>query len=152
VTDAPSPDYDASDPVAENNARRDQARWQREDAETVRRLLSHKNGRAWFHRQLAKCHIYATPFSPGDPHTTFFQLGQENIGKQMMMEAIGACPDLYLAMLAEAKSEEERIAAAAVDVEKKRQEEYDAAVKTQGFELAPPPGWPGHVPPVKPQE
>jgi hypothetical protein len=55
-------------------------------------------------------------------------------------------------MRAEAKREEERIAAAAVDGEKKRQEEYDAAAKTQGFELAPPPGWPGHVPPVKPDE
>lgn len=148
IDDGLHADYDATDPVAENNARRDEARRQREDAETVKRLLSHKNGRAWFYRQLTKCHIYDTPFAPGDPTTTFFQMGQENIGKQLMMQAINVCPDFYLTMLAEANKEEERIAAMRADEDKKRQDEEDAAVRTQGFNLPPPPGWPGHVPPA----
>jgi hypothetical protein len=141
--------YDAADPVAENNARRDEARRQREDAETVKRLLSHQNGRAWFYRKLCRCHIYDTPFAPGQPETTFFQMGQENIGKLMMMEAIDACPDLYLTMLAEARKEEERIAALRLDEEKKRQGEEDAMARLN-LDLPPPPGWPGHVPPGKP--
>jgi hypothetical protein len=148
----PGDGYDATDAVAENNARRDEVRRQREDAETVKRLLMHKNGRAWFYRQLCKCHIYDTPFMPGDPHTTFFQLGQENIGKLMMMEAINACSDLYLTMLAEARKEEERIAALAGDAQKNREAEYDAGVRAQGLDLPPPAGWPRHVPPAKPDQ
>jgi hypothetical protein len=144
-------DYDAADPVAENNARRDVARQQREDADTVRRLLSHRNGRAWFHRLLARCHIYGTPFSPGEPDTTNFRLGEENVGKVLMYEALAACPEQYLAMIAEARKEDERVAAVRADEEKKRQGEDEAAVRTQGFDLAPPAGWSGHVPPVRPE-
>ncbi len=151
IDDGLHADYDATDPVAENNARRDDARRQREDAETITRLLKHKNGRAWFHRKLAKCHIYDTPFSPGDIHETVFRLGQEDVGKRMMLEAVNACPDLYMMMLAEARQEEERLAALVIDEQKKREAEEDAAVRTQGLDLAPPPGWPGHVPPAKPQ-
>lgn len=151
MTDALSPDYDASDPVAENNARRDETRRQRDDAETVRRLLSHRNGRAWLYRVLERCHIYGTPFTAGEPDTTAFRLGEENIGKQMMMLAIDVCPDLYLTMLAEAKKEEERVAIVRADEEKKRQGEEDAGVRTQGFDLPAPEGWPGHAPAVKPE-
>lgn len=148
---SPGDSYDASDPVAENNAHRDEKRKQREDLETVKRLLSHKSGRAWFHRLLSRCHIYDTPFQPGQPETTFFQMGQENIGKQMMMEAINACPDLYLLMLAEARKEEERLSGIRMDEEKKRQGEDEAAIRTQGFDLPPPARWSGHVPPPKPE-
>jgi len=143
MTDGLSEQYDASDPRAENNAHRDQVRKQREDADTVRRLLNHKNGRAWFHRQLTKCHIYDTPFVSGQPETTFFQMGQENIGKQMMMEAIYGCPELYMKMLAEAREEEQRTANVREEEEKKRQGEDETAVRTQGFDLPPPVGWPG---------
>jgi hypothetical protein len=135
--------YDASDETAENNAKRDEARKQREDHETLKRLLSHKNGRAWFYRVLEKCHIYGTPFMPGEAETTFFRLGQEDVGKRMMLEAVYACPDLYMTMLAEARKEEERVAGLRADEEKKRKGDEDIALRTQGFELPPPPGWEG---------
>jgi hypothetical protein len=143
--------YDAADPVAENNARRDEARHKREDAETVRRLMSHKNGRAWFHRVLSACHIYGTPFTPGEPDTTNFRLGEENIGKRLMYEALYACSDLYLTMLDEARREEERVAAVRAEEEKKRRGEEDAGVAMQGIDLPPPEGWPGHMPSAKPE-
>lgn len=135
MTDA---SYDASDETAENNAKRDEARKQREDNETLKRLLSHKNGRAWFYRILENCHIYATPFSPGEIHDTIFRLGQEDIGKRMMLSAVYACPDLYMVMLAEARKEDERIAGLRADEEKKRNTEDDVALRTQGFELPDP--------------
>lgn len=144
MTDA---SYDASDETAENNAKRDEARKQREDEETLKRLLSHKSGRAWFYRKLERCHIYGTPFQPGEIHETVFRLGQEDIGKRLMLEAVYACPDLYMTMLAEARKEQERIAGLRADEEKKRRAEDDVALRTQGFELPPPPGFPGHVPP-----
>jgi len=151
MTDIPIPDYDATDETAENNARRDEARRKREDAETVKRLMSHKNGRAWVYRFLDKCHIHNTPFVPGDPYTSAFHAGEENAGKRLFHDVIDACADLYLVMLAEAKKEEERLAAAAIDTDKTRQAEHDAAVQTQGFVLPPPEGWPGHMPQPKPE-
>jgi len=143
MTDAISEQYDASDPRAENNQRSDQARKAREDAETLRAILSHKARRAWFYRQLVRCHIYDTPFVPGQDNTTFFQMGQENIGKQMMMEAINSCPELYMTMLKEAREEEQRIGNVREEEEKKRQGEDETAVRTQGLDLPPPVGWPG---------
>jgi hypothetical protein len=149
--DGPFSDLDPAAEVAENNARRDEKRREREDAETLRVLLKHKNGRAWFFRLLTRCHIYGTPFEPGQPDTTAFKLGEENIGRKLMYDALDACPDLYLTMRAEARQAEEAAAAAEADAEKKAEPEYNAGVQKQGFELPPPPGWPGHVPPVKPE-
>lgn len=148
MTDA---SYDASDETAENNAKRDEARKQREDTETLKRLLSHRNGRAWFYRILENYHIYGTPFSPGDIHNVVFRLGQEDIGKRMMLSAVYACPDLYMVMLAEARKEDERIAGLRADEEKKRNADEEIAIRDQGHHLPPPPGFPGHVPPAKPE-
>lgn len=135
--------FDAGDPVAENNANRDEARRQREDAETVRRLMSHRNGRAWLFRLLERCHIYTSPFSPGQPDTTAFALGEQNIGLRLL-EAAQAFPDLYMTMLAEARREDERVAGLRMDEERKRQGEENIAVQMQGFDLPPPDGRPGH--------
>jgi len=152
MADIPFADYDASDPVAENNAHRDEVRRRREDGEQIRHILSHPKGRTWFYRILNSCHIYTTPFVPDQPETTFFEMGKEYVGKQMMMQAITSCADLYLKMLAEADAEEKRLAGIHADEEKKRQGENDAGLAKQGFDLAPPAGWPGHVPPLKPEE
>lgn len=135
--------YDATDQSAENNARRDELRRQRLDAQVVNRILRDKNGRDWLYRKLVKCHIYGTSFEPGQPDTTAFKLGQENIGKQLMLEAINAAPDAYMLMLAEQKAEAERLDQVRRDEEKKRSGDDDAAIRTQGFEITPPVGWPG---------
>jgi len=145
VTDGIPDQYDASDPRAENNAHRDQVRKLREDADTVRRLMSHKNGRAWMQRKLGRSHIYASPFDSEHPDTNsvMFRLGEENIGRQLLKEVTEACPDLYLKMLSEAREEEQRTANVREEEEKKRQGEDEASVRTQGFDLPPPVGWPG---------
>jgi len=135
--------FDAGDPVAENNAHRDEARREREDAETLRRLMGHRNGRAWLYRVLERCHIYASSFTPGEPETTFFRMGEENIGKQMMMAAMAAAPDLYMQMLAEARREDERVAAVRAEEDKKRSDDNAVAVAMQGFDLPRPQGWTG---------
>ena len=135
--------YDAADPVAENNARRDEARRRREDAQTIRRLMVDVSGRAWLYRILERCHIYASAFAPGEPETTFFRMGEENIGKQMMMAAMAAAPDLYMQMLAEARKQEEHAAITSADEEGKRSENA-TAVAMQGFDLPAPEGWPDH--------
>jgi hypothetical protein len=136
--------FDAADPVAESNAHRDELRRQREDAQTLRQLMAHRNGRAWLYRILERCHIYASAFAPGEPETTFFRMGEENIGKQMMMAAMAAAPDLYMEMLAEARKEDERIALLHADEDKKRSGDDATALALQGFDLPAPKGWPGN--------
>ena len=152
MTDTPT--FDATDPAAENNARRDQERIAREDAETIRRLLSHRNGRAWFHRQLSVCNIFGTSYIPGGEdgrRATDFALGQENVGKQWMYAAIEAAPDLYMKMISEQKEEDGRIAEVRKKEERTRQGEEDIELSTQGFHLPPPAGYPGGPPLPKPE-
>ncbi len=153
MSDDLSEPYDATDPRAESNARRDEKRRQTQDADVVRRILSHANGRSWYYRQLVRCHIYSSPFEPGQPDTTAFRLGEENIGKQWMLAAIDAASDFYMIMLKEQKAEEARLESVRYDEEKKRQGDDDTAIRTQGFEVTPPVGWEGGPSePPKPRE
>lgn len=124
--------------VADNNARRNEARRQREDAEIVRRLMADKNGRAWMHRLLDQCQIRGAPFIPGQPDTTAFRLGKQSIG-WFLMDACEAFPDLYMMMLAEARQEEQREAALTAADERERQRVE--SVIPQQDDLPAPPGW-----------
>lgn len=100
--------YDATDPVAENNLRRDDVRRDRQDKDVLRKLMHGREGRSWLYRKLESCHIYSSTFSPGQPDLTAFQLGEENIGKRLMLEAQNASVDLYMQMIREQQEEERR--------------------------------------------
>jgi hypothetical protein len=142
--------YDATDPVAEQNAKRDEARKVRENAQVMQSILHTKPGRAWLNDILENCHIFSTPFVPGQPDTTAFAMGEENIGKRLMMAAIDADASGYMKMLAERKAEEQRQQEVRNREEAKRQkqsEEDSVAFKMQGFDL-PAPGT--EMPPLVP--
>lgn len=136
---------DASDLAAEDNARRDEARRSRNDADVVRRIMSHRNGRDWFFRQLTRCNIYRSSFVPGQPDVTAFELGQENIGKQLMLAAIDASADLYMKMLTEQKEEETRLRDVRRGERKSREAEDNIGVRMQGFDLPAPTGFDGAI-------
>ncbi len=117
-TDLPVETFDASDPAAEDNAKRDAARVARQDADVIRKLLHDKDGRAWFYRHLQSCHIFGagrsgpvegSTFAPGQSDVTAYRLGEENIGKRLMMQAMDASPDLYLLMIKEQRAEDKRL-------------------------------------------
>lgn len=137
-------DYDATDEVAENNAGRDQARYRRDDVTSVRKWMSSPKGRAFVYRFLQRCHIHSTTFTP-DPYVTAFNAGREDAGRYLLHLVFEACPDLYLAMLKEARAEEDRIIAQRQADFAKREEAETAALFTQGLDLPPPKGFPGHV-------
>lgn len=151
--ETPVETFDATDPAAEDNARREAARRDRESADVIRHLLHRKEARAWFYRLLTDCHIYGagrsgpvegTSFVPGSSDVTFYQLGEENIGKRLMMEAMNASPDLYLLMIKEQRDEGKRLD----EVRRKERvnrEREDAPVNPQDFtpDLPPPAGFPG---------
>ena len=144
---------DAADEIQENNLRSEQARLKREDADVIRGLMHSKNGRSWLYRFLERCHIYGETFRGEETHVSAFCQGQENVGKQLMLEVIDASGDLYITMMREQREQESRLAKEA----KKRADKAEGrgepplTPSAQGPDLAPPPGWPGHKPPVKPE-
>ena len=134
-----SDSYDASDPVAENNLRRDARRIDRQDKDVLRKLMHTPEGRSWLYRKLETCHIYSSTFSAGQSDVTAFQLGEENIGKRLMLECQAASVDLYMKMIKE-RQEWEREQDVQREKEGKRREDLDRAPTVDELmpELPPP--------------
>jgi hypothetical protein len=140
---------DAIDEVQANNQSTEQARRKREDADVIRKLLHDKNGRAWLYRLLERCHIYEHSFFGEETHTTAYRLGEENIGKRLMLEVIDASGDLYITMIREQKEDEARLAKLARKAADKAEGRGEPPLtpSAQMPDLPPPPGWPGYKPP-----
>ena len=138
--------FDAADPVAEDNARHEQAMRRREDRDTFRRLMGDKSGRAFVFRLLDECHMRwdrRTPFQPGQPDATAYFLGMQAIG-HYVMTFCEAVPDLYMQMLAEARNEDERVALVRSEEDRKRSDDNAAGIAMQGFDLPDPKNQPRH--------
>lgn len=145
--------FDAADPAAIDNAKREEKRREREDADVLRIIMHTKQGRAWLYRRLESCHIYTSTFQPGQPDVTAFALGEENVGKKLMVDAIAASPDLYMTMIKEQRDEEKRLDAVRRTERKNREQRDPAASMTPDLvpHLPPPAGYPGG-PPLPPQQ
>lgn len=116
--------YNAGDEVAENNARKEAVRLARNDADVLRKLMNDKGGRAWLYRQLEACHIFGNPVAqvdnaPADVPMTFFNLGNQNYGKQLWLAAQAASVDLYMKMIKEQHEEQNRREAVMADQNEK---------------------------------
>ena len=113
----------------------------------MRKLLADKNGRAWLYRFLDSCHINNTPFAAGQPDVTAFHLGEENVGKRVLMQAMTASTDLYMKMITE-QQEEERRRAEVRRKERQNREERDGPIDVAAMvaPLPPPAGYPGGPP------
>lgn len=151
MTTEDRPSYDASDPETERHARSEETRRRRADADVLRKLMFTREGRDWLYRRLESCDIYGNSFVPGEPDTTAFRLGQQNIGKQLMVEAIDASADLYVKMVNEQKEEEKRLAKVMRDLEERKKTEggfVEDEPMPSPFtvpDLPPPEGWTGPV-------
>lgn len=146
--------FDASDQAATDNASRDAAAKARADADQLRKIMHDKPGRAWLYRFLERCNIYGDSFTPGQPDVTAFKLGNENIGRQLMLAAMDASTDLYVKMVNEQREEERRLDEVRRK-ERKNREERDGPVdvSTLVAPLPPPAGYPGGPPlPKKPKD
>ena len=51
---------------------------------------------------MGKCFIHGNPVVQGDPHATYFNLGQQNIGK-LILQDVQEFSELYILMVKEAK-------------------------------------------------
>lgn len=95
--------YNAADPKQVNNARKKAAKNLADRLRMVEAVMQQPEGRRWIFDFLQFCHIYGNPVVSGDPHMTYFNLGQENIGKRLLADVVAAAPSEYLAMLEENK-------------------------------------------------
>lgn len=136
---------DTTNPIVENNLRREDERRARNDLDVMVLLLTTRARRSWLYRKIESCDIYGANFAGEETHLTAFRLGKTEIGKRLVEEAMIASPDGYMKMLQEAREDEARRTqmmregAAALDPPRAEQ---------QGPELPPPAGWPGHVAPA----
>lgn len=136
--------YDAADEAVEQHASRDQARYRHDDVVSMRKWMSSPKGRAFVWRFLQRCHLNSTVFTP-DPYVTAFHAGQEDAGRYVLHLVLEACSDLYLVMVREARSEEDRVTAGRQEEAHRRQEAETMALYDQGSPLPAPRGFPGHV-------
>lgn len=145
--DLPHETFDATDPAAEANAKRDAARRERNDLDVLRSVMHTKQGRDWLYRFLDSCHINNTPFAPGQPDVTAFHLGEENVGRKLLMIAMAASVDLYMKMIKEQQEEEARLNEVRRK-ERTNREERDGPVDVSALvaPLPPPAGYPGGPP------
>lgn len=145
ASDLPTETFDAADPAAIDNANREEKRKAREDADVLRLIMHSKQGRAWLYRQLERCNIYGETFSPGQADVTAFKLGQENVGKQLMLACMDASSALYIKMIDEQKEEQKRLDEVRRTERKNREAEDPAASPSMEFvkDLPPPAGYPG---------
>lgn len=149
IDDVLPPAFDATDPAAENNARRDLERAARDDADVLRTIMATKKGRAFILRQLDRCAINSpAKFVRGEPDATAHNLGRESYGLELLKDVMGASVDLYMTAIKEAQEEERR----KVEVRRaeiKRQQEADRPLTAEDMvgDLPPPKGYPGYVPP-----
>ncbi len=104
--------YDASDPVAFDNAAKEKARRERQDDDTMRVWMNHPNGRELLYRFVFEvCHMGATYLATdntgrSDTHRTYCDLGERNMGA-WLDERLRRHPELYMKMLQEAEIERE---------------------------------------------
>jgi hypothetical protein len=78
---------------------------ERSRVEFICAAMGTKQGRTWFHDLLAKCHIFADPFT-GDALLEAYSKGERNIGLSIYLDIVTHCPDDFVAMMKEASIKE----------------------------------------------
>lgn len=75
------------------------------EMDDMKTIMSTPVGRRFMWNLLAKAGVYRTSFTGNS--TTFFNEGQRNIGLMYQSQILEACPEQFVVMLNESKSQEE---------------------------------------------
>lgn len=95
--------FDASDPKQVNESRKKAGRKNRERLEFIEGMMSIPQGRKWIWELMESCFIHSNPLVANDTHGTYFNLGQQNIGKRVLAD-VQQFPELYVRMCNEMRS------------------------------------------------
>ena len=96
--------YDANDEKQVNKARKQAAFDKALELSVIKGLMQTPAGRRWVHTLLSRCHVYATPFTPGQQDVSDFKMGEQNFGLQFLADIQEGASEEYLVMLKEAKA------------------------------------------------
>lgn len=97
--------YDAGDPEQVNQARKRAGRKKRDELDFMKHIMEMQQGRAWMYKLLEDCKCFGSPIVPGDPYFTYHNIGEQNIGKRLLIEINEAAPEEYVLMMREAKTD-----------------------------------------------
>src|SRR6185437_2194413 len=78
-----------------------------DEAEVIRSIMSSPAGRYWIWTRLESAHIFSTTFTDSPTRSAFLE-GERNAGLTLLNAVMSACPDLYTLAMREAN--ERRIA------------------------------------------
>lgn len=95
--------FNASDPQQVSNARKKAGRYKQRRLDVVKSIMEHRDGRKWFYDLLVSCSVFGNPLVPGDPHYTYFRIGEQNVGKRLLQDINDAAPDKYMEMIKESR-------------------------------------------------
>ena len=98
--------YNADDPKHVATATKRAKREKLLRDETIRLLMSKKDGRSWVNHLLTMGDMFGNPHVRGDPYDTAFNIGMANLAKLIWMEVERAAPESCILMLKEAKENE----------------------------------------------
>ncbi len=96
--------YDSSDPAQVNKAKSHAGRRKTKRLSFIQKMMEDPEGRRWIWEFMESCRVFSNPVVTGDTHLTYFQLGEQNVGKHLLFDT-QAFPALYLQMTQEAKNE-----------------------------------------------
>lgn len=96
--------FDASDPEAVNTARKKAGRKKAKERDTLKTLMEYPNGRELMFNSV-KCILTGNPMVIGDPHSTYYNLGQEIRARHIFMEIVRTCPEEFALMIEENKDD-----------------------------------------------
>lgn len=94
--------FDASNPEAVNESRKRAGRAKRNRMDFVKTVMDNIEGRKYFFDLLESCKVFSDPLVQGDTHGTYYMLGRQSVGKQILAE-IQQFSDLYVLMMNENK-------------------------------------------------
>lgn len=92
--------FDASDPKQVNEARKKAGRGKKKEREVLAALMSHTDGRTVMFGSI-KCVLDGSPLVPGDPYSTYYNLGQEHRARELFKDIAKVCPKEMVLMLEE---------------------------------------------------
>lgn len=99
-------DYDTSNPVEVNKARKKSSRTRADRLKFVEAAMTMPQGRAWFYDLINFCHVFNTTFDE-DPYRHAFRTGEANIGLRILSDIQETSPQNYVLMVSENKSKKE---------------------------------------------
>lgn len=95
-------EFDAGDKADVRKRARESKRNETQRIDTLKTIMSAPNGRAYIWWLLGQCGVYRTSVST-DPHRTYFNEGQRNIGLMVFAELHEHCAGDYQRMVNEAQ-------------------------------------------------